>query len=379
MVADDTQTEYAPPLTVRTGVHALLKKTVFLIPLGIAGNMLALFFSSTGLVLPKLSPFSLLLLTLTALLAVVPWFTDSFRIYLWGRFLGAKVSYPGLIRVVIGGELGAAVSPPVIGGSAVKTALMTRLGIPTGTALSLTLLSGIEDGIVFLVLVPIALTVSSSWDLPFVKHGMAFLNGPLIWAICGAIASAVMTLLLVRKIRTGRRNEDATTADGSEDTTRLRDRLRQGWRDFSLIFGLIAERGKALLALTLLISAFQWLCRYSVITLLVMSLDLPTRPLVFFSLQVILFAAMNAVPTPGAVGGAEALFALLYRPFLPAGSIALVMVGWRFFTFYLPAIFGAIAFSAIGIGTSLQDFRRNGPGNPVSTPPTDNDRSRSPL
>lgn len=88
---------------------------------------------------------------------------------------------------------------------------------------------------------------------------------------------------------------------------------------------------------------------------------------------------MNAVPTPGAIGGAEALFALLYRPFLPAGSIALVMAGWRFFTFYLPAVFGATALSAIGIGISLQDFRRSRPRDPVQAPPTGKGRLRSPL
>lgn len=283
MQAENTRAGRAAAAPAGNGISALLKKAVLLIPLGIAGNMLILFFSSNDLVLPKLSPFSLLVLTFTALLAVVPWFTDSLRLFIWGRFLSAKVSYPELVRVVIGGELGAAVSPPVLGGSAVKTALMTRLGIPTGTALSLTLLAGIEDSIVFLVLVPIALTVSSSWDLPFVQNGLSFLNGPLIWAICGAIASAVMALLLVRKVRTGQRNEDTTTADGPEDTTRFRDRLRQGWRDFALIFGLIAGRGKARLALTLLISAFQWLCRYSVITLLVLSLGLPAHSFSFRS------------------------------------------------------------------------------------------------
>lgn len=361
MEAENTRAERASAAPAGNGIPALLKKAVLLIPLGIAGNMLVLFFSSNDLVLPKLSPLSLLVLTFTALLAVVPWFTDSLRLFIWGRFLGAKVSYPELIRVVIGGELGAAVSPPVIGGSAVKTALMTRLGIPMGTALSLTLLAGIEDSIVFLVLVPIALTASSSWDLPFVKNGLSFLNGPLVWAICGAVASAVMILLLVRKVRTGRRNEDTTTADGPEDTTRFRDRLRQGWRDFSLIFGLIAARGKTRLALTLFISTIQWLCRYSVLTALVMSLGLPVQPLVFFSLQVILFAAMNAVPTPGAAGGAEALFSLLYRPFIAAESITVVMVGWRFLTFYLPAILGAVGFTVIGIRMPPSDKQQEGP------------------
>jgi uncharacterized protein (TIRG00374 family) len=364
MVTEDREADHTPAGAAGIDFPALLKRAVFLIPLGLAGNMLFLFLSSTDLAVPPLSPLSVLALTLTAFLAVVPWFTDSLRLFIWGRFLGAKISYAELVRVVIGGELGAAVSPPLIGGSAVKTALMTRLGIPAGTALSLTLLAGIEDSIVFLLLVPLALTCSSSWDLPFVQSGLSVLTNPLVGAVCGTIALAVVVLLFIRKVRAGSRSMERTAGARPEGPPRLRDRLRQGWRDFTLIFGLIAERGKARLALTLLISAFQWLCRYSVLTALVMSLGLPAQPLVFFSLQVILFAAMNAVPTPGAAGGAEALFSLLYRPFLPADSITLVMVGWRFFTFYLPAILGAVGFSAIGIATLSE---KHGDGPPVST------------
>lgn len=360
MVAENMRTERAPAVPVKIGIHALLKRAVFLIPLGIAGNMLFLFFSSSDLSLPVLSGFSLLALLFTALLAIVPWFTESLRLFIWGRFLGAKISYPDLIRVVIGGELGAAVSPPVIGGSVVKTALLVRLGIPAGTAFSLTLLSGIQDSIVFLILVPIALTVSSSWDLPFVQSGLSALNDPLIWAAGGAIGAAVMIFLLMGKAQVKSQNT-GTRADAGPGPPRLRDKLRQGWRDFTLIFGLIAARGKTTLALTLIISTVQWICRYSVLTVLVMSLGLPVQPLVFFSLQVILFAAMNAVPTPGAAGGAETLFTLLYRPFIPAESITLVMVGWRFLTFYLPAILGAVGFTVIGARAAPSDKQREGP------------------
>ncbi len=357
MIAENKRTVHAAD-PVKNGIPALLKRAVFLIPLGVAGNMLFLFLSSSGLSLPALSPLSLFALALAALLGIVPWFTDSLRLYIWGRFLGARVSYPEFIGVVIGGELGAAVSPPVIGGSAVKTALMVRLGIPAGTALSLTLLSGIEDSIVFLVLVPLALTVSSSWNLPFVQSGLSFLHAPLIWAACGTITAAVMILLLMRKAPAAPQSRERQAGAEPEGHPGLGDRLRQGRRDFVLIFSLIAARGKMRLALTLIVSVVQWICRYSVLTALVMSLGLPAQPLLFFSLQVILFPAMNAVPTPGAAGGAEALFSLLYRPFIPADSLAVVMIGWRFLTFYLPAVLGAVGFTINGIRTSLSGKAR---------------------
>jgi uncharacterized membrane protein YbhN (UPF0104 family) len=72
--------------------------------------------------------------------------------------------------------------------------------------------------------------------------------------------------------------------------------------------------GKSVFALTFTLTAVQWICRYSIISLLFMSLGLPARPVLFMALQVVVFALLSFIPTPGGAGGAEALFYLLYRP-----------------------------------------------------------------
>jgi uncharacterized membrane protein YbhN (UPF0104 family) len=76
-------------------------------------------------------------------------------------------------------------------------------------------------------------------------------------------------------------------------------------------------------------------------------------------LQVFVFALMTLVPTPGAAGGAEVMFSLIYRAFLPAGTIGLVTAGWRFLTFYFLLLLAAALSLLFGI-QSLAASRPDG-------------------
>jgi glycosyltransferase 2 family protein len=74
----------------------------------------------------------------------------------------------------------------------------------------------------------------------------------------------------------------------------------------------------------------------------------------FFFLQWVVFTALNFVPTPGASGGAEAAFVLVYSALLPASVIGIATAGWRFLTFYVQLALGSVIFTWL----NLADARR---------------------
>jgi hypothetical protein len=78
-------------------------------------------------------------------------------------------------------------------------------------------------------------------------------------------------------------------------------------------------------------------------------MGIPVQPLLFMALQVIVFALVTFVPTPGGAGGAEAMFSLLYRAFLPAGAIGMVTTAWRFLTFYFLVLVAAVLALLLGM------------------------------
>lgn len=60
------------------------------------------------------------------------------------------------------------------------------------------------------------------------------------------------------------------------------------------------------------------------------------------SAQAFVLMISSFVPLPGAAGGAEASFLILYGMFFPASMIVFVILIWRLFTFYLPILVGSI-------------------------------------
>lgn len=71
------------------------------------------------------------------------------------------------------------------------------------------------------------------------------------------------------------------------------------------------------------------------------------------------------IPLPGAAGGAELSFCILFGIVFPAGQISIAVLLWRILTFYLPILVGLVfsrdIFGAKQIKTSKEESEENGP------------------
>jgi len=319
-------------------IDPLFRKLFFLIPLGVIGNVIFALVATDGSLFRSGVHFAPGYFIIAMLLSITPWFTGSLRLQLWSRFLGNRLRYREVFRIALGAELGAAISPPMIGGGAVKVGMLMQKKFSGSTALSLAALEGMEEGLFFLIMVPLALTFSSSWDLPVIQGLMTGIRHASLWmfaagsaAACGAVLVLAMPRLRALVLR-------------FPPAARLAASIASTYHCGILTGRAILFTGKKVFALTFLLTAVSWICRYSLISLLLMSLGLPSQPILYMALQVLVFALMSFVPTPGGAGGAEAVFYLFYRPFLAADSIAAVTMGWRFLTFYFLLLLAAVLF-----------------------------------
>ena len=316
----------------------LFRKLFFLIPLGVIGNVVFVLIANDGSLFRSEVHFASGYIIIAMLLSITPWFTGSLRLLLWSRFLGNRLRYREVFRIVLGAELGAAISPPLIGGTAVKTCMLMQKGFSGGTALSLTALESMEDGLFFLIMVPLALTLSSSWDLPVIQGLLSGIRHTSSWMFLAGSGIACSAVLVLAQPRC------RTVLMRFPPAARVASILGSAYHHFIQTWSTIIFNGKSVFALTFALTAVQWICRYSIISLLLMGLGLPARPVLFMALQVLVFALMSFIPTPGGAGGAEAVFYLFYRPFLTADSIAAVTMGWRFLTFYFLLLLAAVLF-----------------------------------
>ena len=133
----------------------------------------------------------------------------------------------------------------------------------------------------------------------------------------------------------------------------FQEQLKATGEDFLNVCRTIGGTGKSRLLLSTVIAGIQWICRNAVAAMLVASLGVEVEFIRFLVLQWLIFTLTLFIPTPGATGGSEALFYVLFKPFLPNEILAVTVGGWRFLTFYWVLIIDAILlYILLKFGTS---------------------------
>ena len=329
------------------GLDKLFRTALVIIPIGVVGNIAFSLLVTDREILSTIGSLPRGYLALAVLLGVVPWFTNALRLLIWTRFLGHGIGYRDSFQITLATDLGAAVSPTAVGGGFFKWGLLVQRGVSPGAAASLTTLAPVEDGVFFAIAIPIAIFMTASWGHPVFTRAAGELRESAPPVILVALVIGVLTWAAARFVLgggLGRRTQRRTL----RFALRVRRSTRATWVDARQVYRMISVDGKAWFALSLSLTAIQWICRYSIISALVAFLGAPVQPVLFWLLQWVVFTLAAFIPTPGAAGGAEAAFFVVYSAFLPPSILALATAGWRFFTFYLLLGLAAILYMTIG-------------------------------
>jgi uncharacterized protein (TIRG00374 family) len=312
-----------------------------LLPIGIFASLLA-----TGMTadLEAFSDFRKInfgVLAGVTVLAYGHWLSHGFRVLVWTGFLENPLSVTQCARIVIGSELGAAASPTAIGGGPFKLGLLIDSGLSPGTAMALTVLGSVEDYLFFIIGIPVMFWLNPVTLPAFQRFSRLFIQYWPYVLLAAAVVTVVGLMLRRYAKKTNHRKKCETPF------AKIRNWFTHILDDFRLISDLIAKRGKWLLVLTTIVTACQWMARYSIVYFLVQAFGIDVSFLQVFLLQWGVFVLNNFVPTPGAMLGAEAGFMLLFKQLLPGSVLGLMMTAWRFFTYHLPIMTGALVFTVL--------------------------------
>lgn len=329
------------------GFDRLIRTALVIIPIGVIGNIAFSLAVTDREILRSVAGFPRDHLVFALLLTLFPWLTNTLRLLIWTDFLGHRLTFREGFRITLATDMGAAVSPTAVGGGLFKWALLMRKGVSPGAAASLATLSPFEDGVFFLLAIPTALFISASWDNPALDAAAEAFRRNAVPALLITAGIAVLTWLTVRWALKGGLGE-RTQRQGRRLVQRVRRTLHGIWMDAREVYRLIRVNGKLRFALSLSLTGLQWTARYSVVSLLIAFLGAPVQPVLFWLLQWVVFTVASFIPTPGAAGGAEAAFFLVYSPFVPSEVLGLATAGWRFLTFYLLLGLASILYLLIG-------------------------------
>jgi uncharacterized protein (TIRG00374 family) len=328
---------------------------VYVVPIGAAANLLFSYLKTDKGIFQSLGSYSFRYLLLAAGLGLVPWIANSFRNMIWTRFLGWRFSFRELLKIVIGMDLGAAVTPTAIGGGYVKVAMFIDKGLSPGAAASLVTIGILEDFVFFVISLPLAFFITSSRHIPVLSRLTGEISGvfSLLLSVASVLLVGGLVYLILRK--TGIWSSIARIPF----IGRMYKKTENFRMEFLAVYRNIIRNGKYRFLLSVLLTGFQWVCRFSVITALLACFHVRVDPVLFFALQWVVFTMMSIVPTPGATLGAEAAFVLAYHQLIPGEIIGLATAGWRSLTFYFQLALGAILFTYLH---SKENWLKKGKG-----------------
>ncbi|MEO9806253.1 MAG: lysylphosphatidylglycerol synthase transmembrane domain-containing protein [Reichenbachiella sp.] len=257
-----------------------------------------------------------------------------------------ELSWTRSIIVIILWEFASAVTPSVVGGTAVAVFILTYEGINFGKSLAYVMLTAILDNLFFVVAAPVVMLLTDGVIFPKVAtfdlqigsslQFFFFLSYALI-----AIYTLVMSyglfakprafkwfLLKITALRVFRKWRIKANQYGDEimiASSEIKGKMASYWLKISLA------------------TIFIWSARYLMLNSLVSAYTEITvsEHMVIFSRQIIMWIVMLISPTPGSSGTAEFFFNQFFNEYL--GSYTFVSsIFWRLMSYYPYLLLGAI-------------------------------------
>jgi glycosyltransferase 2 family protein len=323
---------------INENLYIILKKVFLFLPFLVLANVIFSFFTTDINSFHKLNSFSFYYFAVSILLGIAPWLTHSVKIYIWCRYLKYRVPYIETVRIAIGSDLGAAISPTAVGGSPVRAAMLIADGLKPSDSVFMSLIATIEDTL-FLTFSFIALLLAlDKTDIAALKFlNLKYINLSLLYYLA-VIIPLIYVLYKSLFFRFKWINKTVFM-------------LKNMTRDIRTAFKWVIKDGKKVFLTSFILNMLQWLVRYLVIFTLLLSLGVHVSFFETIILGWFVYFAILFIPTPGAVLGAEAAFFLIFQSMLSADLIGLVTFGWRFLTFYLQLTLGIILFLSAGYYT----------------------------
>ncbi|MEL7146014.1 MAG: lysylphosphatidylglycerol synthase transmembrane domain-containing protein [Bacteroidota bacterium] len=305
-------------------------KAIIPVVIGLA-IVLYIFFTDPNLTLDNLklifkASFPVLILSLIVLLC-----RDMGYIYRIRTLTSQDLSWKSSVYVILLWEFASAVTPSVVGGTAVAIFILMKENIKLGRAIAYVILTAILDNMYFIIGAPIVLLFTDGevfpgyygqWSTFFYISYSLILTYTLVMCFAVFFKPRLFKWLLIRLTGLKYLRKWRAEAVSQGDELILASKELRG-KQFSYWVKIIAA------------TAFIWTARYLLLNTIISAFTAPTfdEHISLFSRQIIMWVVMLISPTPGAAGVAEVSFGGFFKDYL--GELILIInIVWRLLTFY---------------------------------------------
>ena len=272
------------------------------------------------------------------------WFFETFVLYYISNALyKKKIKILSYFRYILIGQFFGSITPFSSGSQPSQVLAMNEDGIPPGISASILAIKFILHEIVYFIFLIIALIFKFNYFNLRIKFFLQF-------CIVGLIINAIvisMAMLVAFTIKTPKKimlfiyrllnyvkllknyEEKCTKLD--EELLSFHDHAKQMWK---YKYSCIAAT---------LFTAAQWCAYYIIPYFIYRSFSMNAiSPFTMLTAQVFLTMFMSCIPIPGAEGGAEAGFYIIYGLFFTKNNLVPAIFIWRIITYYFTILVGGV-------------------------------------
>ena len=273
-------------------------------------------------------------------------FRDAGYVYRIREITGRELSWLRAIYVIIIWEFASAVTPSVVGGTAVAMFILNKEGIQMGKAIAYVMVTAILDNLFFVIGAPVILFFAQGDIFPESKvletqmerslQGIFWISYSLYAGYTLLMALGLFyrprvfkwVLIKLFSIKFLRKWKHDAQEYGNQIIQASQELAGKKWSYWIPI---------------ILVTIFIWSSRYLMLNALIsayvpLSLD---QHVIVFARQIIMWIVMMISPTPGSSGTAEFFFGQFFTQFL--GSYTFVTsIFWRLLSYYPYLLLGAI-------------------------------------
>ena len=300
---------------------------LILLVLVISGSVI--YFTVDIHTLTNLTVFQPWSLALAVLCVSVGLFLDGSRLMHLVHISHEEITLGEAVQVVFGNYFLALLTPGATGGAVAQLMFLRHAGVPTGKATVLVFVRTVVS-ILFLILC-----------LPFIfMHDSHILPGVSNEYLAGiSIAAFLIILFLILGMKSKMLNKIAVRIAKKLSPARRRTFLK-GYRDTQNAVRLLYASPWAML-LVFLESGLSLIAIYAIVPCLMLGLGVTDADwYAVMGKMIFLNMLLYFMPTPGGSGIAEGGFVLLFTDIVPAGTVGIVAVCWRFIAEYIPFLIG---------------------------------------
>lgn len=260
-----------------------------------------------------------------------------------------RLSWRQSFEVIMLWEFGSAITPSVVGGSALAFFIVSLEGISPGRSTAIVMITALLDELFYIIITPIVILLVGVNQAFINNSGFTFLGKefgiiPIFFIGYGFMCLLTLVILIAIFIAPKGFRHILYSLSNKRMFRKLSNGMKKMGDD--VVISSNEFKGKSIWfwAKAYLSTVASWTSRFLTVNFLILAFTPVGNNLLVFARQLIMWIILCISPTPGSSGIAEFAFPIFLGEFLPEGSSALLAILWRIYTYYPYIVLGLIVF-----------------------------------